>query len=81
MCSSDLPDDHRLAAAAYRRLWAAYEENRDLILMGAYRPGNDPVIDEAVRRRQEILDFIRQDQKSRIDLATSADALVAGFGA
>ena len=49
--------------------------------MGAYRPGNDAIIDEAVQRRQEILDFIRQDQKSRIDLETSADALVAGFGA
>jgi flagellum-specific ATP synthase len=74
-------DEHREAAAGYRRLWAAYEENRDLILMGAYRPGNDPVIDEAVRRRQDILNFIRQDQKSRVDLITSADALVAGFGA
>src|SRR3546814_1818321 len=87
VCSSDLslsrvmadvvPDEHRMAAAAYRRLWAAYEENRDLILMGAYRPGNDPVIDEAVQRRQEILDFIRQDQKSFIDLDTSAAALIA----
>ena len=76
-----VPDEHRQAAAGYRRLWAAYEENRDLILMGAYRPGNDPVIDEAVKRRQEILDFIRQDQKSRIDLDTSAAALIAGFGA
>ncbi|MFN3798361.1 MAG: FliI/YscN family ATPase, partial [Sphingobium yanoikuyae] len=76
-----VPDEHRQAAAAYRRLWAAYEENRDLILMGAYRPGNDPVIDEAVQRRQEILNFIRQDQKSRIDLDTSANALIAEFGA
>ena len=76
-----VPDDHRMAAANYRRLWAAYEENRDLILMGAYRPGNDPVIDEAVQRRHEILDFIRQDQKSRIDLDTSANALVASFSA
>jgi flagellum-specific ATP synthase len=73
--------EHLAAAAAYRRLWAAYEENRDLILMGAYRPGNDPVIDEAVQRRQEILDFLRQDQKSRIDLDTSAGALVSEFGA
>jgi flagellum-specific ATP synthase len=73
--------EHLAAAAAYRRLWAAYEENRDLILMGAYRPGNDPVIDEAVQRRQEILDFLRQDQKSRIDLDTSAGALMSEFGA
>ena len=74
-------DEHLAAAAAYRRLWAAYEENRDLILMGAYRPGNDPIIDEAVARRQEVLDFLRQDVKSRIDLDSSAAALVAEFGA
>ncbi|MGK2910464.1 MAG: FliI/YscN family ATPase [Sphingobium sp.] len=78
---ADVVDDEHLAAAAsYRRLWAAYEENRDLILMGAYRPGNDPIIDEAVARRQEVLDFLRQDVKSRIDLDSSAAALVAEFG-
>jgi flagellum-specific ATP synthase len=73
-------DEHLAAAAAYRSLWAAYEENRDLILMGAYRPGNDPVIDEAVSRRQELLDFLRQDQKSHVDIDTSAAALVSEFG-
>lgn len=79
---ADVVDDEHLAAAAsYRRLWAAYEENRDLILMGAYRPGNDPVIDEAVARRQEVLDFLRQDVKSRVDLNSSAAALVNEFGA
>ncbi|RVT43336.1 FliI/YscN family ATPase [Sphingobium algorifonticola] len=79
---ADVVDDEHLAAAAsYRRLWAAYEENRDLILMGAYRPGNDPVIDEAVARRQEVLDFLRQDVKSRVDLTSSAAALVNEFGA
>src|SRR3546814_14693786 len=75
-----VPDEHRMAAAAYRRLWAAYEENRDLILMGASRPGNDPVIAEAVHRRPEILDFIRQDQKSFIDLDHHAAAMIAAFG-
>lgn len=74
-------EEHLQAAAAYRRLWAAYEENRDLILMGAYRPGNDPVIDEAVARRQDLLDFLRQDQRSHINLDTSIAALVSEFGA
>ena len=34
--------DHAAAAAALRRLWSAFEENRDLILMGAYSPGHRP---------------------------------------
>jgi len=74
-------EEHLRAAAVYRALWAAYEENRDLILMGAYRPGNDPLIDEAVSRRQELLDFLRQSVKSRVDLDDSINALVAEFGA
>lgn len=73
-------DEHRHAASAFRRLWAAYEENRDLILMGAYRPGNDPVIDAAVTRRPELLEFLRQDAREHIDFASSTAALQEAFG-
>jgi flagellum-specific ATP synthase len=72
-------DEHLAAAAAYRRLWAAYEENRDLILMGAYRPGNDAIIDEAVERRGALLAFLRQNSKSTISADDSAAALIAEF--
>ncbi|TNE42372.1 MAG: FliI/YscN family ATPase [Sphingomonadales bacterium] len=74
-------EEHLRAAAMYRALWAAYEENRDLILMGAYRPGNDPLIDEAVSRRQQLLDFLRQSAKSQIGLDDSINSLIAEFGA
>jgi flagellum-specific ATP synthase len=78
---ADIVDDAHLAAAAnYRRLWSAYEENRDLILMGAYRPGNDPTIDEAVERRQQLLAFLKQNAKTTIDIDKSATALIAEFG-
>ena len=59
--------DHARAAANLRRLWSVYEENRDLILMGAYRDGSDATIDAAIARRGEMLDFLRQDQPARID--------------
>jgi len=78
---ADIVDDEHLAAAAnYRRLWAAYEENRDLILMGAYRPGNDANIDEAVQRRGELLDFLRQSTRSTVGIAQSVADLTAAFG-
>ncbi len=77
---SDVVDaDHLKAATIYRRLWAAYEENRDLILMGAYRPGNDPIIDEAVERRQEVLEFLRQDVKSTMSINESVAQLMIHF--
>ena len=57
---------HAASAAAFKRLWSLYEENRDLILMGAYREGSDPSLDEAIRRHGELLDFVRQGQKERV---------------
>jgi flagellum-specific ATP synthase len=73
------PEHHR-AAANLRRLWSVYEENHDLILMGAYREGSDAGIDEAILRHGAIHDFIRQGQKEHIDMATSVATLTGGFG-
>ena len=68
--------EHGAAAAALRRLWSAFEENRDLILMGAYAAGGDPLIDEAIVRRPELLDFLKQAPGERVDLDTSIAALI-----
>lgn len=39
---------HVAAAARFRRLNALIEDNRDLVLMGAYAPGSDPELDAAL---------------------------------
>jgi flagellum-specific ATP synthase len=72
--------DHAAAAAAFRRLWSAFEENRDLILMGAYAPGNDPLIDEAIVRRPELLAFLTQKQAERAHYDPSVSALIGLMG-
>jgi flagellum-specific ATP synthase len=72
--------EHAAAAAALRRLWSAFEENRDLILMGAYAPGNDPLIDEAIVRRPELLDFLTQAPAERAPFGDSVAALVGMMG-
>ncbi|MBN8829383.1 MAG: FliI/YscN family ATPase [Sphingomonadales bacterium] len=78
---ADIVDEaHLNAASAYRRLWAAYEENRDLILMGAYRPGNDAVIDEAVQRRQQVLGFLKQSTKAIVPADEAISTLIGEFG-
>mgnify|MGYP001294790515 CR=1 FL=1 len=38
---------HLAAAREFRSLSATYEANRDLVLMGAYREGTDPLLDRA----------------------------------
>ena len=72
---------HQAAANAFRRLWSDYEENRDLVLMGAYRAGSDAAIDAAIARRPALLDFIRQGQKESIRFSESRGQLIEGFGA
>jgi len=72
--------EHARAAMAMRRLWSAWEENRDLILMGAYSPGSDADLDEAIARKPEILAFLSQAPDERVGLDASVAALIEGFG-
>lgn len=48
-------------ANRFRRYWTLYQQNRDLIQVGAYRSGTNPDLDEAIRRRLEMENFLRQD--------------------
>jgi type III secretion protein N (ATPase) len=51
---------HQSAAGRLRELLAAYERQRDLILLGAYQRGADPVTDQAIARMDAINAFLRQ---------------------
>lgn len=51
---------HREAAQIFRRLVAAYAANRDLILMGAYREGADPHLDQALAMKPLLDQFLSQ---------------------
>lgn len=52
--------DHAAAAARVRRWWAAHEEKRDLIALGAYQRGSDTAVDGALDRWERIERFLRQ---------------------
>lgn len=52
---------HREHAARLRRLLASYRDAEDLIQVGAYAKGSDPMVDEAILRRGQIEAFLQQD--------------------
>jgi flagellar biosynthesis/type III secretory pathway ATPase len=52
--NSMVKPEHRKAADGIRRLLAAYRDAEDLIALGAYPAGSDPVIDRAMRLREPI---------------------------
>lgn len=55
-----IDDPQRNAANMLMRMEAAYREKEDLILVGAYQKGTDPMVDAALRSRDSVLAFLQQ---------------------
>ncbi|WP_181348760.1 flagellar protein export ATPase FliI [Thalassobacillus sp. CUG 92003] len=53
-------DHHQAAADRLRSLLATYEENSELIQIGAYKKGSDARIDEAISHHPSIIRFLKQ---------------------
>ena len=58
--SSVAPRHQLEAAARVRQSVAAYEEKRDLIVLGAYSKGSDPSVDRAIAVRPRVESFLKQ---------------------
>ena len=65
----------------FRQVYATYQENRDLIAVGAYQPGSNPQLDEAIALWPLIIEFLRQHHGQSVNTAASLDALAALFDA
>lgn len=52
---------HRDAVSRLKRLYSVFEQNRDLINVGAYEAGSDPEIDLAIRMYPQFIKYLRQD--------------------
>jgi flagellum-specific ATP synthase len=48
-------------ATRFKQVYSTYQQNRDLITVGAYRRGSDPRVDLAVEQWPKIMEFLRQD--------------------
>ena len=63
-----------------KQLMSAYNAQRDLIAIGAYQRGNDPMVDEALARWPQILQFLGQDVAESADVQASRLALARLLG-
>jgi len=52
---------HLQAVAKFKRMYAALKENEMLLRIGAYKSGTDPIIDEAIAKKEKIEGFLKQD--------------------
>ena len=58
-----------------KQLMAAYNAQRDLIAIGAYQRGNDPLVDDALALWPRILQFLGQDVSESASVEESRNAL------
>ena len=48
-------------ANRFRRMWTLYQQNLDLIQVGAYERGTNPELDDAIRLHERMVAFLQQD--------------------
>lgn len=55
-----VPREQMDLARRFKQLYSRYQRSRDLISVGAYVAGSDPVLDEAMRRHLPMVGFLTQ---------------------
>jgi flagellum-specific ATP synthase len=64
------------AANRLRRLWTLYQQNQDLIQVGAYVAGSNPDLDQAIRLRPDMESLLQQVSGESVCLSDSQQQLL-----
>ncbi len=68
-------EEHMNMARAIKQCYSLYEQNRDLIAIGAYQAGADPRIDQAIKMKPLIDSFLQQKMREVIPYKDSVEGL------
>lgn len=58
-------DEYLRRAQSFKRIYSTYQQNRDLISVGAYAKGSDPTIDQAISLNPTMKAFLGQAMKEQ----------------
>ncbi|MFL6575825.1 MAG: flagellar protein export ATPase FliI [Povalibacter sp.] len=70
-----VPHAHSSMARRFRQSLSMYQQNRDLIAIGAYQKGSDPRIDAAIAQWPNMQRFLQQDMRQKVGYDESLHAL------
>lgn len=70
-----VPPEHSGLARRFRQTLSTYQQNRDLIAIGAYQKGSDPRIDAAIANWPNVQRFLQQDMHEKVEYQESLRAL------
>jgi len=79
--TSFISDGHQQLVTRFRQIYSTYQENRDLVAVGAYQPGSNPQLDEAIALWPSIIKFLRQHHDQNFDTVASLADLRELFSA
>lgn len=71
--------EHQRDMRRLKQLYSRYQRNRDLISVGAYASGSDPVLDQAIQLLPRIEAFLQQGISERAGVTESLGQLTALF--
>ena len=77
-----LSDEDLKQSNKFRRLWSLYQQNVDLISVGAYERGSNREVDDAIRLHDSMAGFLQQDMHIAQDYEATRDqlrSLMAGY--
>jgi flagellum-specific ATP synthase len=75
-----VPHEHSMLARRFRQNLSMFQQNRDLIAIGAYQKGSDPRVDTAIGLWPQMQRFLQQDLTERVDYRASLGALQSMMG-
>jgi len=70
---------HKQAVREFKQLYSLYQQNQDLISVGAYESGSNDQIDLAIGAMPSLREFLHQDMHIRFDLKDSLHDLMTLF--
>lgn len=72
-------DNHLLGALRVKQLYSKYQQNQDLISVGAYNKGADADMDQAIELMPAIKSFLQQSLTEKFTIEESLEALVGAM--
>lgn len=72
-------DEHQAAARSFKQIYSLYQQNRDLISVGAYERGSDERIDAAIDAMPALEAFLRQGMYTPETIEQSLNDLLTLF--
>ncbi|MEO8248555.1 MAG: flagellar protein export ATPase FliI [Burkholderiales bacterium] len=69
--------EHFDCARRFRAVYSRYRKSRDLVRVGAYASGSDPLLDHAIRLQAPMAAFLQQDMFEAAPMADSVGAMTS----